>query len=253
MRDRWGRGASGNFGDNRITVTGRCTLRGTLSNDLLLTSGNIEDPQPRKTVDVGERPHQEVTMDQIPEPVAEAVEISTVQLGERLIESLQPELPVNEALGTTEMPSEAVPPVSEPEPQSALAHQEIVQETPLSEDATSGEAKWHPSIYTVQDILGHRKKRLMPGRRYKVLWEGYPVESATWQEEKDFTNEAGQTMLEEYKQRKKLDHYAFIPPGRNERDPRRHRPTEDGPSVASPGTSARRGRKSTRTVVPDSP
>ncbi len=224
----------------------------SLSNDLLPTSESSSEPQIQETVGVGERPHQEVIMDQIPEPVAEAVEISTVPAGERLIESLQPELPVNEALGTTEMPSEAVPPVSEPEPQSALAHQEIVQETPLSEDATSGEAM-DPSIYTVQDILGHRKKRLMPGRRYKVLWEGYPVESATWQEEKDFTNEAGRRMLEEYKQRKKLDHYAFIPPGRNERDPRRHRPTEVAPLSPPPGTSARRGRKSTRTVVPDSP
>ena len=72
-----------------------------------------------------------------------------------------------------------------------------------------------PDVFSIQDIISHRMCKT--GRRYKVLWEGYPASEATWQHEGDFLDERAKETLADYKRRKKLDlecSRALAPEGR---------------------------------------
>ena len=44
----------------------------------------------------------------------------------------------------------------------------------------------------------------LPARKYKVLWDGYPIEKAPWINEEDFVDEDAREMLKAYKRQKNL-------------------------------------------------
>ena len=227
----------------------------SLSNDLLLTSEDSEVPQLQKTVDVGERPHQEEIMDQLVEPVAEAITESVVPAGERLIESAEQSPPVDGVLSDPDVRND-VPPLLEQIEQRP--QQEIVDELVESE-SRDGDRAVDPSLFTFSRILKHRKmNKCLPARKYKVLWDGYSIEKASWINEEHFVDEDAREMLKAYKGQKNLidfqsrpyEYSITSPPVLEERETHRRREVASPLPPPAPESSIR-GRKSTRTVRPD--
>jgi len=77
------------------------------------------------------------------------------------------------------------------------------------------------------------------------------VEQATWEPEENFIDGRGREMLEEYKQRKKLDTYASLPPVLDERRIRQSSEAEGGSMpTAARNEAPLQGRKTTRRATP---
>ena len=181
-------------------------------------------------------------MDQTSEPMVETVE--TAPCGGGMIESLQPSLPVENEISTPKVPSEAIPSAENVTNEQSLT---------VEEEVDTREPR-DPSIYVFSKILKHRKKNLLPERRYKVLWDGYPEEQASWVDEMDFVDDNARKMLRKYKERNNLMDYPVARSVLDESSSSRRPEAEIAalPS-ASGNVSSRQGRKTTRASPKPSP